>query len=74
MKPTTKQNARIELVGTEALTLLQAGAILKAGLAVLSQIHNGVRDDFTGREAESLSQAIGKLEFRVRDHVKEPAQ
>lgn len=63
LKPRPKP---IELVGIDALTVPQARALLKAALAVLMQIDNGARDDFMGRERESLAGAIRKLEFQVR--------
>lgn len=53
---------KITLEGIDALTVLQAKALLKASLAAMI----GANEGLTGRERESLSQAAAKLERSIR--------
>jgi hypothetical protein len=54
----------IVLEGTEALTVLQAKALLKAAKAILLRHSLMAEDDtITDREYQSLYQAVAKLEY-----------
>jgi hypothetical protein len=60
--------ARVEMVGTESLTVPQAKALIKAALAVV--MRHDFRDDddtITPTERRRLGEAIEKLEFAIRE-------